>query len=66
MHLMASEFRKSECWKFNVTFRFQKRTRILPGLRLNVSKTGISWTLVYLVRISSIWIMTMFFKIQLA
>jgi hypothetical protein len=25
-------------------FRFQKRIRILPGLRLNVSKTGISWT----------------------
>jgi hypothetical protein len=25
-------------------FRFQKRIKILPGLRLNVSKTGISWT----------------------
>ena len=24
--------------------RFQKRIKILPGLRLNVSKTGISWT----------------------
>jgi hypothetical protein len=27
-----------------VSFRFQKRIKILPGLRLNVSKTGISWT----------------------
>jgi hypothetical protein len=25
-------------------FRFQKRIKILPGLRLNVSKTGVSWT----------------------
>jgi len=25
--------------------RFQKRIKILPGLRLNVSKTGISWTM---------------------
>jgi len=25
-------------------FRFQRRIKILPGLRLNVSKTGISWT----------------------
>jgi hypothetical protein len=24
--------------------RFQRRIKILPGLRLNVSKTGISWT----------------------
>jgi hypothetical protein len=24
--------------------RFQKRIKILPGLRLNVSKSGISWT----------------------
>lgn len=27
-----------------MSFRFQKRIKILPGLRLNVSKTGISWT----------------------
>jgi len=27
-----------------MAFRFQKRIKILPGLRLNVSKTGISWT----------------------
>jgi hypothetical protein len=27
-----------------MSFRFQRRIRILPGLRLNVSKTGISWT----------------------
>ncbi len=27
-----------------MAFRFQKRIRIFPGLRLNVSKTGISWT----------------------
>ena len=28
-----------------MSFRFQKRIKMLPGLRLNVSKTGISWTL---------------------
>jgi len=28
----------------DMTFRLQKRIKILPGLRLNVSKTGISWT----------------------
>ena len=28
----------------DMSFRFQKRIKILPGLRLNVSKTGISWT----------------------
>jgi hypothetical protein len=28
-----------------VSFRFQRRIKILPGLRLNVSKTGISWTI---------------------
>ena len=27
-----------------MSFRFQRRIKILPGLRLNVSKTGISWT----------------------
>ena len=27
-----------------MAFRFQKRIKILPGLRLNVSKTGVSWT----------------------
>lgn len=27
-----------------MTFRFQRRIKILPGLRLNVSKTGFSWT----------------------
>jgi hypothetical protein len=27
-----------------MAFRFQKRIKILPSLRLNVSKTGISWT----------------------
>jgi hypothetical protein len=27
-----------------MAFRFQKRIKILPGLHLNVSKTGISWT----------------------
>jgi len=27
-----------------MAFRFQRRIKILPGLRLNVSKTGISWT----------------------
>jgi hypothetical protein len=27
-----------------VGLRFQRRIKILPGLRLNVSKTGISWT----------------------
>jgi len=27
-----------------MAFRFQKRIKIFPGLRLNVSKTGISWT----------------------
>jgi hypothetical protein len=27
-----------------MAFRFQKRIKILPCLRLNVSKTGISWT----------------------
>ena len=27
-----------------MAFRFQKRIKILPGLRLNVSKTGFSWT----------------------
>lgn len=25
-------------------FRFQRRIKILPGVRLNVSKTGVSWT----------------------
>jgi hypothetical protein len=28
-----------------MSFRFQRRIKILPGLRLNVSKTGISWTM---------------------
>lgn len=27
-----------------MALRFQKRIKILPGLRLNVSKTGVSWT----------------------
>lgn len=27
-----------------MTFRFQRRIKIMPGLRLNVSKTGFSWT----------------------
>ena len=27
-----------------MSFRFQRRIKILPGLRLNVSKTGFSWT----------------------
>ncbi len=27
-----------------MVFRFQKRIKILPGLRLNISKMGISWT----------------------
>ena len=27
-----------------MSFRFQRRIKILPGLRLNVCKTGISWT----------------------
>lgn len=27
-----------------MSFRFQRRIKILPGLRLNISKTGISWT----------------------
>jgi hypothetical protein len=27
-----------------MAFRFQKCIKILPGLQLNVSKTGISWT----------------------
>jgi hypothetical protein len=26
-------------------FRFQKRIKILPGIRLNLSKSGVSWTL---------------------
>lgn len=26
-------------------FRFQRLIKILPGLRLNVSKTGVSWTI---------------------
>lgn len=25
-------------------FRFQRRIKLLPGLRLNVSKSGVSWT----------------------
>jgi hypothetical protein len=25
-------------------FRFQKRIKLLPGLRINLSKTGVSWT----------------------
>ena len=28
-----------------MSFRFQRRIKILPGLRLNVSKTGFSWTI---------------------
>ena len=27
-----------------MTFRFERRIKILPGLRLNASKTGFSWT----------------------
>ena len=27
-----------------MSFRFQRRIKIMPGLRLNVSKTGFSWT----------------------
>lgn len=26
-------------------FRFQKRIKLLPGLRVNLSKTGISWSI---------------------
>jgi hypothetical protein len=28
-----------------MSFRFQRRIKILSGLRLNVSKTGFSWTI---------------------
>ncbi len=28
-----------------MSFRFQRRIKILPGLRLNVSKTSFSWTI---------------------
>lgn len=27
-----------------MAFRFQKRIKLFPGVRLNVSKTGFSWT----------------------
>ena len=27
-----------------MAFRFQKRIKLFPGVRLNVSKTGVSWT----------------------
>ena len=40
----GSKICKTSSCSNDMSFRFQRRIKILPGLRLNVSKTGISWT----------------------